>query len=181
MKKLKVITIIISLILCCILYIKCSYNENDDFIVIQGNSNIYFKKQIDKNDPPCLQMYHFITKHAKKYNIPLDYAFGLAYQETRYQGIFHWKYNHKQISSTNALGPMQIIPSTADGIWKRKVDRDSLKNNIELNVETSMKFLRLLKDRYKEWPKVFGYYNTGQILVNQYALNIINKNYKWIN
>lgn len=181
MIKLKVITLIISLILCFILYIKCSNNENSTFITIQGTPDIYVKKQIDKNDPPCLQMYFYISKYAKKYNVPLDYAFGLAYQETRYMGPFHWKFKPNQKSFANAVGPMQIIPSTADGIWKRKVDRDSLKNNIELNVETSMKFLRLLKDRYKEWDLVFGYYNTGQILVNQYALNIINKNYKWVN
>ncbi|MEK6884308.1 MAG: transglycosylase SLT domain-containing protein [Nanoarchaeota archaeon] len=171
MKKFRSISIIISLLICILLYIKCEPEEIVEYITI--------RKQVNINDPPCLQLYASINKFAKKYGIPLKYAYGLAYQETRYMGVFHWGYNHKQISSAGAVGALQVMPSTANGIWKRKVDVDSLKDNIELNVETSMKLLRLLKDKYGDWKVVFGAYNSGQPIINQYALDIFNKNYIW--
>lgn len=172
MNKLKFTTLITSIILCFSLYIKCSSPENMEYITI--------RKQVTIDDPPCLQLYYFINKYAKKYNIPLSYAYGLAYQETRYQGPFNWRYNHKQTSPVGAVGPMQVMIATANGIWNRKVDVDSLKNNIELNVHTSMKLLRLLKDKHKDWKLVMGAYNTGRPLINEYAMNIVNEKYEWV-
>lgn len=126
--------------------------------------------------PPCLQMYNYIGKYASKYNIPLNYAYGIAYKETRYCGPFHWEYNHKQGSNAGALGAMQVMPSTAQMMWKGtdvKVTDKKIMNDIEFNVETSMKLCRRLYDKYHDWKIVFGCYNTGQVLVNQYAIDVV--------
>lgn len=130
---------------------------------------------ITETSPPCLQMYYLIEKYAEEYDIPKSYAYGIAYCETRYHDPFQWKYNHKQTSCVGAVGPMQIMYTTAQYMWPdKKFTKEDLKSNIEFNVETSMKLLRHLHDKYGDWKLVFGCYNTGRPMVNQYALNVYN-------
>jgi len=162
----------IVLILCLSFYIKQDSIENIETHVK--------RKQININTPPCLQIYYSVKKYCEIYNIPEDYMFSLLYQESRYQGPMHWNYKVNHVSEMNALGPAQILLSTARGINKDTVSAKRLQNDIDYNIKTSCKFLRRLKDKYNDWKIVFGYYNTGQLLINQYALNIINKNYNWI-
>jgi len=125
--------------------------------------------------PPCIEMHNCIEKYSEMYDIPKKYAYGVAFKETRYQGAFHWNYNHKQISCVGAVGPMQVMYSTAKMMWRDKYfTKDDLKTNIDFNVETSMKLLRHLHDRYGDWKIVFGCYNTGRPIVNQYAIDVYN-------
>ncbi len=130
------------------------------------------------NVPTAVKMFNSIEVYSKKYDIPLKYALGIAYVETRYQGPFHWSYNPQQKSSAGALGPMQIMPGTANYVWERKIPKDQLISNIDFNVETSMKVLRRLHDKYGNWKLVFGCYNTGRPCINGYAEKIYNFNPK---
>lgn len=171
MQKIKLILILLVVILVFIMYNTCSE--------VKYGERVGFNKIVVKPDPPCLQMFYYIKKYAKQYEIPLDYAFGLAYQETGYRGPLHYSYKHNQTSSVNAEGPMQIMVPTAEWINGNKINRKELRENIELNVRISMKLLRYLKNKYGDWRLVMGCYNTGKPCVNQYALNIVNKNYKW--
>ena len=129
---------------------------------------------VDIDAPTPLKMFNSIEKYSTMYKIPLKYALGVAYVETRYLGPFHWKYNPQQTSCAGALGPMQIMPSTANSIWNKNIPRSELISDIDLNVETSMKLLRKLYDRYKNWKIVFGCYNTGRPCVNDYAERVYN-------
>lgn len=131
---------------------------------------------VDLNAPTAVKMFNSIEKYSKEYNIPLRYALGIAYVETRYQGPFHWAYQPAQKSIAGALGPMQIMPSTANSVWNRTISKSELNSNIDLNVETSMRVLRRLYDRYKDWKLVFGCYNTGRPCVNEYANRVYNFN-----
>jgi len=133
---------------------------------------------VDLNAPTAVKMFSSIEHYSEKYDIPLKYALGVAYAETRYEGPFHWKYNPVQKSSAGALGPMQIMPSTANSVWKREIPKNVLASNIDLNVETSMRVLRRLYDRYGNWKLVFGCYNTGRPCVNGYAEKVYNFNPK---
>jgi soluble lytic murein transglycosylase-like protein len=63
-------------------------------------------------------------------------------------------------------------------IWGRSVPREDLISDIDLNVETSMKLLRKLHDKYGNWKIVFGCYNTGTPCVNGYAEKVFNFNPK---
>lgn len=154
-------------------------NSTKDNKIIKENNIKYSELKIH-NIPPCLEMYYSIEKHAEKYNIPRKYAYGVAFKETGYVGPLDWGYTPSRISGAGAVGPMQIIPSTASYIWGYKVDKDKLKNNIDFNVETSMKYLAYLKNRYKDWEIVFGFYNTGYPVVNQYASDVYNYKIKKI-
>jgi soluble lytic murein transglycosylase-like protein len=124
-------------------------------------------------------MYFYIEKYAEEFSIPKSYAYGIAYCETRYNGPFHWDYNPARTSSVGALGPMQVMPATSRLINKEKVTKEKLKNDIAYNVRTSMKLLRRLHDKYKDWKLVFGAYNTGRPMINQYALNVYNYQPNW--
>lgn len=171
MNKIKFIFVVAAFLMCYLIYSTHQYTKS--------KCNIEFNRVITKADPPCLQMYFYIKKYAEIYDIPLEYAYGLAYQETGYRGPFHWKYDHKQTSSVGALGPMQIMDPTADWLAGENINHTQLKEDIELNVRLSLKYLRYLKDKYIDWKKVFGAYNSGKPIINQYALNIYNKNYNW--
>ena len=127
------------------------------------------------NSPPCVQLSIAIDKYAKEYGIPRKYAYGIAHEETGYTGILHWNYDHAQTSSVGALGPMQVMYATANGLFPDKdFSRDYLKTNIDFNVECSMKLLKELHDGNDDWKKTFGAYNTGKQVINDYAINVYN-------
>lgn len=126
-----------------------------------------------------IQMYYYIKLYSKEFNIPEEYAFGVAYYETTYMGPHHKGYNHIQTSYAGALGPMQIMPSTAAAVLNRPVGKIALNTSVKLNVYISMKLLRMLHDKYNNWEIVFGAYNTGKPISNHYAKKIIKCNYKW--
>jgi soluble lytic murein transglycosylase-like protein len=152
---------------------KCNSLNSDPYLKNVDTTEIV-------NSSPSIQMYFFIKKYAEKYDIPESYAFSLAYQETRYQGPLDLKYNHKQKSYAGALGPMQIMPATAKMIHGKSISARKLSSDIALNVEISMKLLRRLHNKHKNWGLVFGAYNTGRPCINQYAKNILNKQYNWV-
>jgi len=134
---------------------------------------------IDQGSPPSLQMYKYIKAYADTFDIPTRYAFGIAYAETRYDGPFHWKYNPAQTSCAGAVGPMQVMVSTARWINKDNISKERLKTDIKYNVYTSMKLLRILYNKRKNWKLVFGEYNTGRPCVNRYAERVFNHKIAW--
>ena len=129
----------------------------------------------DVSSPTPLKMYELIDHYSDIYKIPKHIAFNVAYLETHYKGPFDWKYKPGQTSFAGAVGPMQIMPSTANYIHKQKISKGDLKNNIELNIRTSMKLLNQLYGRYGNWGIVCGCYNTGRPIVNGYAVFCIKK------
>ena len=137
----------------------------------------------DVSSPTPLKMYELIHHYSEIYKIPKHIAFNVAYLETHYKGPFDWKYKPGQTSFAGAVGPMQIMPSTANYVHRQTISKVDLKNNIELNIRTSMKLLNQLYGRYGNWGIVCGCYNTGKPIVNGYAIFCIkNKNYQknWV-
>jgi soluble lytic murein transglycosylase-like protein len=173
MNKVKLLGLLAAAL--CALAFSQTINESATTEISQLDNH----RSVQPNDPPCLQMYHHIEQYADSFNIPKKYAYGIAYAETRYRGPFHWKYNHKQTSSAGAVGPMQIMPSTADYINKEHISTNELRSDIEYNVRTSMKLLRNLYDKYGDWKTVFGCYNTGRPCVNGYAVAVYNFEPTW--
>lgn len=123
----------------------------------------------DVQNPIPLEMYENLEKYSEKYEIPKHVFYNIAYLETRYRGPFDWNYNPKRTSSAGALGPMQIMPSTANYICKENISNEKLKNDIELNISISAMLLKKLHNKYKNWKLVCGYYNTGRPIINKYA------------
>jgi hypothetical protein len=125
--------------------------------------------------PPCLQMYYSIEKHAADNGIPLRYAYGIAYLESGYEGPFDWDYNHALGVEGSSVGPMQIIPQFAQHyVPERKITNREMKHDIDLNVMVSMRILKKLKEMHGDWLLVFGAYNTGRPLINNYARRVYN-------
>ena len=172
MRKIKFITVSIVFFMAIAIF---KHQEKENKIYFPGDSGY----ELTENDPPCIQMYYYIEKYSEKYNIPRKYAYGIAFKETGYRGPFHWRYNHALTSSAGALGPMQLMPSTSTGINGVKVSNEKLRTDIEYNVETSMKLLQKLKNKYSDWKLVFGVYNTGRPIVNQYAEDVYNFEPNW--
>jgi soluble lytic murein transglycosylase-like protein len=146
---------------------------------VESSEDLRIPKIISPTDPPCLQMYFYIEQYADSFNIPKKYAYGIAHSETGYRGPFHWKYNHAQTSFAGAEGPMQIMLPTARWNNNDNISRERLRNDIEYNVRTSMKVLRKLYNKYKNWKLVFGCYNTGRPCVNGYAEKVFNHKLNW--
>jgi hypothetical protein len=150
---------------------------------VPNNSIVNEITSVDVTDStPSVIMYNSIMKYSEEYSIPKEYAFALAYQETRYQGPAHAEYKHAVKSKAGALGPMQIMYKTAQMFIDEdeKLTKKLLKTDIDLNVKLSMKILRHLKDKHGDWGKAFGAYNTGRPILNRYAKNILNLKYNWI-
>ena len=171
MNRLKFVTVSIIALFTVLGYLRIKDNQEPRMEML--------KTEMKTTDPPCLQMYFYIEKYAEEFNIPKSYAYGIAYCETRYNGPFHWGYDPAKTSSAGALGPMQVMPATSRLINKETVSKEKLKTDISYNVRTSMKLLRRLHDKYGDWKIVFGAYNTGRPMINQYALNVYNYKPKW--
>ena len=133
--------------------------------------------------PVSLKMYEIIEELCDEYDIPKYIAYNIAFLETRYEGPFDKNYNPYLTSFAGAEGPMQIMPSTANGIHKKHININTLRTDLRLNIETSMKLLKRLHNKYGDWSLVCGYYNTGRPIINGYAqFCSTNKNYQknWV-
>lgn len=150
--------------------------ENNE--VVNKNEPIQSNFEQSNNYPISIKISEAIDKYATEYDIPLKYAYGIAYYETRYRGPFHYSYNQDITSYAGAVGPMQIMPSTGNFLYGKKIDKTELKMNVDLNVKLSMKYLRILHNRYGDWRVVFGCYNTGRPLINDYAMKVYNYNFQ---
>jgi soluble lytic murein transglycosylase-like protein len=175
MKKVKTLTIIILGFIIGLLHLEMQKQTEP----IESLSLLDSAQAIGiPRNAACIQMFESIEKWAAYYNIPKRYAYGIAYQETRYEGPFHWQYVHDRVSSVGAVGPMQIMPATGK-MLDPSANRGKLLSDIDYNVELSMKLLRRLYDKHKNWEIVFGCYNTGRPLINQYAKSVASHQIQW--
>jgi soluble lytic murein transglycosylase-like protein len=152
------------------------------FMIETNNDEIkspYINKKVN-NLPTSVQMYDLIEYKSIEYNIPKYILYNISWLETGYRGPFHWNYNPYVTSYAGATGPMQIIPQH----FSRQYATDyEIKTNIEKNVDVSCKMLVYLYKSYGKWDIVLGAYNTGSLIVNDYArYGVSNRNYqsKWI-
>lgn len=116
-----------------------------------------------------IHMYECIRKYAEKYDIPEHIAFNVAYLETGYRGPLHFGYSPRQVSHGGAVGPMQVMPRTANFVQRKKISREELLTNIDMNVDISLKYLKYLHNEFGTWPLALGFYNTGIPTVNEYS------------
>jgi hypothetical protein len=174
--------LLVSLLSIGLLIISTSSDIDDEDIKINEDINTHLNEIQIKNPIP-IEMYDNLEKYSEEYKIPKHIIYNIAFLETRYRGPFDWKYRPDKTSSAGALGPMQIMPSTANLICKEKVSLIKIKTDIDFNIETSAKLLKRLYDKYGDWKVVCGCYNTGKPIINGYAIFCVsNKDYRsnWI-
>lgn len=124
--------------------------------------------------PPNVELFFALKKYSAEYNVPERYAFAIAKNETSYNGLLHWNYKHSQVSDVNALGPMQVLLSTAR-LFDRSVTKEELQHNIDKNVKISMQILSHNKRVFGSWKRAIAAYNTGNPNIeNSYVRNTLN-------
>ncbi len=129
------------------------------------------------------RMYESILCYADSFNIPIYFAFNIATIETGYRGPNHEDYNPSQVSRAGALGPMQIMLKYSHYYAGRTVTKKELRDSLEFNVMLSMNILSSHYEKYGDWAKVAGAYNTGKPVINSYAKKAIDPDYyltRWI-
>jgi len=137
---------------------------------VSYNSSSIFEKYLSKS-PPRIQLFYYTNYYCDIYDVPERVAWRVLRLETNYRGPLDVDYNPIQISSANALGPWQLLYSTARFMYdeKQSITKQRVLKDIRLNTKLGLKYLRYLYDIYGNWTTVAGYYNTGYPVVNNYA------------
>jgi soluble lytic murein transglycosylase-like protein len=154
----------------CYIMNRKSENKTHDLII---------HKNIDKDLPSSLRVYYWINYYADSLDIPVKYLYGIANTESGWSGPLDFTYKPNVKSSVGALGPMQIMPSTAKWIFGKAVTSKMLANDIQLNIMISAMLVRKLYNKNKDWKLVFGEYNTGRPTVNSYSDKVYNYEPNW--
>ena len=147
------------------------------FTLFNNQLNINYNKDVKifDNMHHNLVIYHSVNKWADYYNVPRKYMFNMLKYETGFTSINNHNYNPYQISNAGALGPAQVMLSTARYIFKNDfITKEKLLYDIDFNIMTSAKLINKLYKLYNNWELVFGAYNTGRPIINKYSKLVIN-------
>ena len=106
---------------------------------------------------------HIIASHSENYEIDGALLAAVIYRES--------KFDPEAVSSSGAVGLMQLLPATADGIASltggNAFELDDLYDP-ELNVRYGSFYLKRLLDRYGEVDLALAAYNAGQATVDDW-------------
>jgi soluble lytic murein transglycosylase len=110
-----------------------------------------------------LRYEEIVTGHARNYDLAPHLVAAVIYQES--------KFDADAVSSSGAVGLMQLLPATAQGIADRTGgsgwhERDLL--DPELNVRYGSWYLRHLLDKYDDEELALAAYNAGQTNVDRW-------------
>lgn len=173
-------------------------------IIILVILSLFFKPinnflSFDKNlETPIAEYHNDVVRYwamelSIKYNIPHGIIESILYQETQFTKN-NPEYNaHRVGDSGKSFGPGQVQVPTAKGVWRDSdivITSKKLKEDIQFNIETSIKFIKLLHDKYRPmykddkrlWLAVFTCYNSGEgsfekngRKFNNYAFEVYNR------
>ena len=106
---------------------------------------------------------HIIASHSENYEIDGALLAAVIYRES--------KFDAEAVSSSGAVGLMQLLPATAEGIASytggNAFEPDDLYDP-ELNVRYGSFYLKRLLDRYGEVDLALAAYNAGQSTVDDW-------------
>ena len=111
-----------------------------------------------------LEYRQIVRGHARNYDLEPALLAAVIYQES--------KFDADAVSASGAVGLMQLLPSTGQGIADR-TGGDSWKpedlRNPELNVRYGSWYLRHLLDKYEDEELALAAYNAGQANVERWS------------
>jgi soluble lytic murein transglycosylase len=110
-----------------------------------------------------LRYEQIVTGHAENYNLEPQLVAAVIYQES--------KFDTNAVSSSGAVGLMQLLPETAQGIADRTGGHgwhESDLVNPELNIRYGAWYLRHLLDKYGSEVLALAAYNAGQSNVDRW-------------
>jgi soluble lytic murein transglycosylase len=110
-----------------------------------------------------LRYEHIVVGHAENYELEPQLVAAVIYQES--------KFDADAVSASGAVGLMQLLPETGQGIADR-TGGDSWKpedlHNPELNIRYGSWYLRHLLDKYGDEELALAAYNAGQANVDRW-------------
>ena len=110
-----------------------------------------------------LRYEHIVVGHAKQYGLEPQLVAAVIYQES--------KFDPDAVSVSGAVGLMQLLPSTGQGIADRTGGKEWTPadlRNPELNVRYGSWYLRHLLDKYRDERLALAAYNAGQANVDRW-------------
>jgi len=113
------------------------------------------------NVPTRAQMRSMVVKAAKKYGVDPALAQAVAYQESGF--------NMRAVSSANAIGVMQVIPSTGEWV-STMVGRKLNLLDPQDNVTAGVALLNYLTRNGRDLNKAIAGYYQGEAAVNKYGI-----------
>ncbi|HZG36547.1 MAG TPA: lytic transglycosylase domain-containing protein [Gaiellaceae bacterium] len=110
-----------------------------------------------------LRYEHLVRAHAQNYRLEPQLVAAVIYQES--------KFDADAVSRSGAVGLMQLLPATAQGIADRTGGsgwREADLLDPELNVRYGSWYLRHLLDKYDDETLALAAYNAGQANVDSW-------------
>ena len=135
---------------------------------VVSSANVNKQTLNNKAVPTRAQMRALVEKTAKKYGVNVSLALAIAYQESGF--------NMRAVSPANAIGVMQVIPSTGEWISSvvgRDLDLLDPKDNVTAGV-VLLSYLTRNADNLNQ--AIAGYYQ-GLGGVRKYGMNPDTKRY----
>ncbi len=102
----------------------------------------------------------------EEYRVPYDIVKAVIQTESSWQ--------HKAVSTSNAIGLMQIKPSTSMSEFKTP---GSDLYDPYVNITVGIKYLSRLHDRFGDWNTALTAYSHGPTVTKTYSHNYINTNF----
>jgi len=112
-----------------------------------------------------LEYEHIIASHADNYEIDGALLAALIYRES--------KFDSEAVSSSGAIGLMQLLPTTADGIAQITGGDEFVRDDLydaEINVRYGSFYLRRLLMKYEGLELALAAYNAGQANVDEWIV-----------
>jgi LysM repeat protein len=135
-------------------------------VVSGANTNKHTLNNMDV--PTRAQMRALVEKTAKKYNVEVELALAIAYQESGF--------NMRAVSPANAVGVMQVIPSTGEWI-STMVGRELDLLDSQDNVTAGVVLLSYLTRNASSLDQAIAGYYQGLSGVRKYGMNSDTKQY----
>jgi len=110
-----------------------------------------------------LRYEHIVRAHADNYRLEPQLVAAVIYQES--------KFDRDAVSRSGAVGLMQLLPATAQGIADRTGGSGWREQDLldpELNVRYGSWYLRHLLDKYGDETLALAAYNAGQTNVDRW-------------
>jgi soluble lytic murein transglycosylase len=110
-----------------------------------------------------LRYEQIVTGHAENYHLDPQLVAAVIYQES--------KFDAQAVSSSGAVGLMQLLPETAQGLADRTGGHGWHESDLvdpELNIRYGSWYLRHLLDKYDDERLALAAYNAGQTNVDRW-------------
>ena len=118
------------------------------------------------NESKLMHLLVYIWGLCGEYKVPYEIVLAVIHTESSWQ--------HKAVSTSGAIGLMQVKPSTAMSEFQTP---ESELYDPYVNVTVGIKYLSELHERFGDWNTVLTAYSHGPTITDTYSQNYVNNNF----